>query len=103
MECCICPIVVTRCPPVPDLVRSGAPAARPALARRLALCGVLSLATLAAAAAPPILDNIPDQTVIQDHPTDGLLLGIQDSDTPLLALQLSGTSSNPGLVSQENI
>src|SRR6185503_11285415 len=54
---------------VSDLVRSGAPAARPALARRLALCGVLSLATLTAAAAPPILDNIPDQTVIQDHPT----------------------------------
>ena len=64
---------------------------------------LLSIAAQPGAAAPPTLQTIADQFVIQDQPTHAMVLGIDDPDTAVLDLQLSGTSSDPSLVPRENI
>jgi len=51
----------------------------------------------------PSIEPLPDQVVLVDQPTDALLLKLSDPDTPLGALQLTGLSSNPALVPNENI
>src|SRR5882762_5041854 len=52
---------------------------------------------------PPTISAIPNQVVLEDQPTDAIQLGLSDAETSVLALQLSGISSNPTLVPNENI
>ena len=53
--------------------------------------------------AVPSIESIPDQIVLIDQPTAAIQLQLTDSDTPLDALRMTGVSSNPTLVPNENI
>jgi hypothetical protein len=53
--------------------------------------------------AVPSIESIPDHIVLIDQPTEAIQLQLTDSDTPLDALRLTGASSNPSLVPNENI
>jgi subtilisin-like proprotein convertase family protein len=52
---------------------------------------------------PPTIGAIPDQSVIEDQPTDACLLNLNDAETPVPYLQLTGASSDPVVVPPENI
>ena len=47
---------------------------------------------------PPTIGAIPDQSVIEDQPTDACLLNLNDAETPVPYLQLTGASSDPEVV-----
>src|SRR4026207_2007041 len=51
---------------------------------------------------PPSIGPIADWEVIQDQPTEAIALALSDSETSVLGLRLSGSSSNPALVPVEN-
>src|SRR6185369_14745299 len=51
----------------------------------------------------PTISAIPAQTVLEDTPTDALPITIADVETPAADLQLIGFSSNPAVVSSDNI
>ena len=52
---------------------------------------------------PPVISDIPDQTVTQGNSTDPIPFTIGDVETVASSLTVSGTSSNPALVPNANI
>jgi lipopolysaccharide/colanic/teichoic acid biosynthesis glycosyltransferase len=52
---------------------------------------------------PPVISDIPDQVVAQNTSTDQIPFTIGDAETAATSLSLNGSSSNPSLVSNENI
>lgn len=62
-----------------------------------------NVVVLAAPAQPPVLSIIANQTTRENTPTPAIVLTLSDPDTAPANLTLSATSSNPGLVPNENI
>jgi hypothetical protein len=60
---------------------------------------LLVASTASAANAQPTIGTIPDQTVIEDQPTDACQLLPSDVETSATNLQLSGATSNPAWLS----
>src|SRR4029077_12664178 len=52
---------------------------------------------------PPTISNIPNQSILQDHSTGPIAFTVGDANVAAANLQLSGASSNPGLVPTGNI
>jgi len=52
---------------------------------------------------PPTIQKVPDQTVFIDHPTVALQLGLEDAETTILSLRLTGSSSDERIVPRQNI
>ena len=52
---------------------------------------------------PPTITNILDRTIDEDTNTGAVAFTVGDVDNPLLGLTITGTSSNPSLVPNENI
>jgi hypothetical protein len=52
---------------------------------------------------PPTLSNIPDQSITDGTPNVSILFTIGDAETPVTALTLIGSSSNPALLPGANI
>src|SRR4051812_18087800 len=61
------------------------------------------VASVHAANQPPTIGAIANRVVLEDNPTEAIQLSLSDAETPIASLQLSGTSSNPGLVPNTNI
>ena len=57
----------------------------------------------AASNSPPTIQGIPDQTVLIDHPTVAVQLGLDDLETPIPNLLMTGRSSNRAVVPDQNI
>jgi hypothetical protein len=62
---------------------------------------VLGESAANAANTPPNIGTIPDQTVIEDQPTDAWQFVLSDAETSARNLQLSGATTNPDLVPPE--
>jgi hypothetical protein len=63
----------------------------------------LTVATALPGGAPPTISSIPNQATARDTPTLAIPFTIDDADTPVANLLLSGSSSNPTLVPDSNI
>src|SRR5258705_6903283 len=73
--------------------------------KRILIAVFLSLLIPAVNAANqlPTIGAIANRVVLEDNPTEAIQLSLSDAETPLVSLQLSGTSSNPALVPNTNI
>jgi subtilisin-like proprotein convertase family protein len=63
----------------------------------------LMIATTGGGSSPPEIGNIPDQSTPVNVPTPAIPFTINDVDTPISSLTLSGASSDPTLVPTNNI
>ncbi|HXJ72237.1 MAG TPA: proprotein convertase P-domain-containing protein, partial [Candidatus Dormibacteraeota bacterium] len=63
----------------------------------------LTIAVQPIGSQPPIISDIPNQATTVNTPTPAIGFTVNDSDTPVTSLTLSGSSSNPTLVPNGNI
>jgi hypothetical protein len=71
------------------------------------MSGVQSTATITLTVVsvddPPVISNIPNQTIEENTSTEGISITIGDNDHPLSALEVSAASSNTDIVPLSNI
>ena len=70
---------------------------------QIVILGFVLIAHAVAANTPPTIGAITNQSVIEDQPTPAYMLALNDAETPVPYLQLSGASSDPAVVPPENI